>query len=285
MRARARVHGAISIVNAIPTGRGAAMGIDLWTEAEVSLRKNSGIRVVIEDEPSEDTRLAEKVVKTVLERAGLRSWGAEVRTRSNIPIGRGLKSSSAASNAVAMAAVKAAGLSLSSEEVVKLAVEASIEAGVSITGAYDDAYTSFFGGVNITDNEARRVLRRMDAPEDVRVLILVPDEKVYTAGVDVEALKDMASGFETALSHALEGRLWEAMTMNGFLVASALKQDTRPMIQALRAGAEASGVSGTGPAVAAVVKPDHLSGVRSALESFGRVLEAGVNNRGAEVWL
>ena len=284
MRAGARVHGAVSIVNAIATGRGAAMGVDLWTEAEVSLREDGEIRVVIEGEPGEDTGLARRVVEKVLEKAGLKGWGAEVRTRSNIPIGRGLKSSSAASNAVALATVKAAGLGMPSEEVVRLAVEASIEAGVSITGAFDDAYTCFFGGINLTDNHSKRLLKRWRAPEDIRVLILVPEEKVYTGSVDVGSLRSLSRGFEKAVRYVEEGRFWEAMTLNGFLVASALSQDLSPILCSLRAGAEAAGVSGTGPSVSAVVGEDAVERVREALEGFGRVLEVGVNNREAEAW-
>ncbi len=284
MRGRARVHGAVSIVNAIATGRGAAMGVDLWTEAEVSLRDDGEIMVFIEDEPGEDTSLARKVVEKVLERVGMRGWGAEVRTKSNIPIGRGLKSSSAASNAIALATVKAAGLELSPEEVVKLAVEASIKAGVSITGAFDDAYTCFFGGINLTDKLSHRLLMHREAPENIRVLILVPGEKVYTGSVEVSSLRSLSKGFETAVKYVLEGRFWEAMTLNGFLVASALNQDPRPILQSLRAGAEAAGISGTGPSVSAIVEEERVESVREALEEFGKVLEAGVNNREAEAW-
>ncbi|MGB0028928.1 MAG: hypothetical protein WBP64_19040, partial [Nitrososphaeraceae archaeon] len=42
---RATVHGAISIVNAIATGFGSAVGISLRVVAEVGLSNGSGIRV------------------------------------------------------------------------------------------------------------------------------------------------------------------------------------------------------------------------------------------------
>lgn len=284
MRAKAIAHGAITIVNAIPSGLGAAMGIDLWTEALVEFGEFGGIEVEIMDAVEEDKSLAEKVVKKVLKKAGLNRLGARVKTRSNIPIGKGLKSSSAAANAIALASVKALNLNLSPEETVLIGVEASIEAGVSITGAYDDSYTSFFGGINVTDNISRRVLRRFRAPDDLRVLIMVPEEKLYTKDVDVEALKGIQEVSKKAVAMALNGRFWEAMTINGLTVSAALKIDPRPIIEALRRGALAAGVSGTGPSIAAVLNENHLDEVRELFESYGRVLEAGVNNRTVEAF-
>ena len=284
MRAKAIAHGAITIVNAIPSGLGAAMGIDLWTEALVEFGEFGGIEVEIMDAVEEDKSLAEKVVKKVLKKAGLNRLGARVKTRSNIPIGKGLKSSSAAANAIALASVKALNLNLSPEETVLIGVEASIEAGVSITGAYDDSYTSFFGGINVTDNISRRVLRRFRAPDDLRVLIMVPEEKLYTRDADVEALKGIQEISKKAVAMALNGRFWEAMTINGLTVSTALKIDPRLIIEALRRGALAAGVSGTGPSIAAVLDESHLDEVRELFESYGRVLEAGVNNRTAEVF-
>ena len=284
MRAKAIAHGAITIVNAIPSGLGAAMGIDLWTEALVEFGEFGGIEVEIVDAVEEDKSLAEKVVEKVLKKAGLNRLGARVKTRSNIPIGKGLKSSSAAANAIALASVKALNLNLSPEEAVLIGVEASIEAGVSITGAYDDSYTSFFGGINVTDNISRRVLRRFRAPDDLRVLIMVPEEKLYTRDVDVEALKRIQEVSKKAVAMALNGRFWEAMTINGLTVSTALKIDPRPIIEALRRGALAAGVSGTGPSIAAVLDKSHLEEVRELFESYGRVLEAGASNRTAEAF-
>ena len=44
---KATVHGAISIVNAIATGKGSALGISLETTAEIHLRKGEGRIVLI----------------------------------------------------------------------------------------------------------------------------------------------------------------------------------------------------------------------------------------------
>ena len=111
MKAKARAHGAVSILNAIPTGIGGAIGVDLWTEAEVEFFSGNGA-IEIEIPEGEDPALAEEAVKIVLEHIGKKDVSARVKTSSNIPIGRGLKSSSAAANAVVLAACKALGLNL-----------------------------------------------------------------------------------------------------------------------------------------------------------------------------
>ena len=43
-KVRATMHGAISIVNAIATGKGSALGISLKVTAEVSLENGQGIK-------------------------------------------------------------------------------------------------------------------------------------------------------------------------------------------------------------------------------------------------
>lgn len=273
---RAMVHGAISILNAIPTGVGGALGVDLWTEAEAKLIDEPGkIRVSIPE--NEDSRLAVESAKIVLERAGKTDLGLQIKTRSNIPIGKGLKSSSAASDAIALAAAKLIGLKISEEGVVELAVEASLRAGVTVTGAYDDAYTCFFGGVNLTDNRARKLLLKMDAPRDLKVLILVPEEKLYTRSADLEDLRKARDLCLKAADLALKKRIWDAMTLNGLAIAAALNLDIDPILRALRAGAYAAGVSGTGPAVAAIAPPKRSEEVRRSLERFGRVIPCKPN--------
>src|SRR5208283_5506582 len=93
-------HGAATIVNAIALGKGAAFGVDLWTKAEVKLTDEPYvIKAEITSDPKENTLLMEKTVTRVLQRFSLEdSFGAKVKTWSNIPIAKGLKSSSAAAN-------------------------------------------------------------------------------------------------------------------------------------------------------------------------------------------
>ncbi|MFQ5712196.1 MAG: shikimate kinase, partial [Candidatus Geothermarchaeales archaeon] len=192
MRGRAVAHGAITIVNAIASYKGAALGIDLKTTAEVELIEGGDeIEVEIVDHPDEDRGLAVKAVEAVFERFGVEGLGARVRTWSDIPIAKGLKSSSVASNAIVLAATSALGRNLEDLAALNMGVEASIRAGVSITGAFDDASASYFGGVVVTDNLKRMILRREKLPSGLRVLLYTPPGKVYTVSVDTNRLRSL----------------------------------------------------------------------------------------------
>src|SRR5439155_14260595 len=106
---QAVAHGAASILNAFATGKGAAIGVDLWTRARVSLKDGEGeTSGFVSSNPQESSKLAIRVVEKVLEHYGYeRKLHGEVVTSSNIPTPVGLKRSSAAANAVALATASA----------------------------------------------------------------------------------------------------------------------------------------------------------------------------------
>src|SRR5207245_8999128 len=84
--AQALSHGAISILNAFPTGKGGALGVDLWTRAKVSLSEGPGqISGFVSSDPEESNKLAVTVVQKVLEHYGYeRKVRGEVIISSNI---------------------------------------------------------------------------------------------------------------------------------------------------------------------------------------------------------
>ena len=57
MKTLSTVHGAISIVNAIATGQGSALGISLETCAEVTLTSDNLVEVIINNDKSENIGL------------------------------------------------------------------------------------------------------------------------------------------------------------------------------------------------------------------------------------
>ncbi len=285
-KATAIAHGAATIVNAIALGKGAAFGVDLWTKADVKLTDELGIiRAEIASDPKESTLLIEKTVSRVLQRFSLeKSFGAKVKTKSNIPIARGLKSSSVAANAVALATTAALGKRLDDLEIVKLGVDAAFDAKVTITGAFDDACASYFGGAVITDNLNREIIKQLPLPEDLTVLFHVPPEKAYTADSNVTRLQSVKPLVEIAYEKALEGKVWEALTLNGLIYASALNLNTSIAIDALAAGAVAAGLCGKGPAVTAVVPNDEVDSVKAALQRYeGEILQTRLNREKARV--
>jgi shikimate kinase len=253
MSAEAFAYGAVTIVNAIATGKGAAFGIDLWTKARVKLTDDGAIETRILNDDKESTLLAERCVRAVFGYFGTSKLGAKVETNSNIPIARGLKSSSVAGNAIVLATLAALQKHLKPSDILNLVVDASLQAKVSVTGAFDDAAASLYGNVVVTDNMARRVLRTFPV-EDHHVLLLVPPEKAYTANADLRRIKTVAKQVEIAHEQALAGKYWNAMTLNGLIYSHVLRLPADVIVESLGAGALAAGISGKGPAYAFVVE-------------------------------
>lgn len=277
---RAVAYGAVTIVNAISCGLGAALSISLRTEATVKLTDEPGrIEGKILSDPSESTVLIEKVVRQVLRYFKLEDhYGAYVETQSNIPIARGLKSSSVAANALTLATLSALGEKVDDLTAVNIGVDASIEANVTITGAFDDACASYFGNVVITDNYERRILKQFQPKEDYIILIYVPPKKSYTSKSNVGRMRIIADEVKTIHKMALQGDYWQAMTLNGLIYSAVLGYDVNIAVDALASGAIAAGLSGKGPAVAAVVPRDKVSDVCDAWVKYeGEIIEAKIN--------
>ena len=263
-RGEATAYGAVTIVNALATGRGAAFGIDLWTKATVELSDDETIEAIILNEKNESTLLVEKCVRAVFDRFGEKTLGARVQTESNIPIARGLKSSSVAGNAVVLATLAALDKHLDTNEILNVVVNASLDAKVSVTGAFDDASASLYGNVVVTDNIARKVLRTFPV-EEYCVVILAPPEKRYTIEADLARIKTIAKQVEIAHREALNGNYWNAMTLNALIYSGALRLPTDVIIEILRTGAVAAGISGKGPAYAFVIEEELKESVLGSL--------------------
>jgi shikimate kinase len=277
---QALAHGAISILNAFPTGKGGALGVDLWTRAKVTLREGDGpISGFVSSDPEESSSLAVNVVQKTLKHYGHeRKLQGEVITSSNIPVAVGLKSSSAAANAVALATTSAIDREPEDDTLVGIGVEASMESGVSLTGAYDDSFASYHGGAVLTDNDRMRVEKILRLPRDFKVLVLVPPRKTRTGQLDRTRFAPIRRISEIAYTEAGNGHLWDALTLNGLAVSSILGEDPRPALSAIEAGALGAGLSGKGPAVVAIVDKNSVKRVQDALEKFnGRIIEANPN--------
>jgi shikimate kinase len=285
--AEAESHGAVTIVNAMATGSGAAIGINLWTKAAVTVTNQPGAFLARNlSDPNESTGLAEMTAKLVFTYFGaIRRLGAVIETESNIPTAVGLKSSSAASNAVALASLHALDKNLGDLQTVRLGVEASLRARVTLTGAYDDACACYFGGLVVTDNFRRKIVKRFKPRGRPRVLIHVPNTKKYTRDIDPRSLRVMRPFVQAAYREAVRGNYWKAMTLNGLAYSMALGYDTTAATTALNAGAIAAGLTGKGPAVAAIVTESKKENVRSAWRRMkGKVIDASLNSRKAGAW-
>ena len=285
-RVEAIAHGAATIVNAIAIGEGAAFGVDLWTKASVKLTDEpTVITGEISSDLAESTLLIEKTVARVFQNFGVETqFGANVITTSNIPIARGLKSSSTAANAITLATVEALKKRLDDLAIVNLGVDAAFDAKVTVTGAFDDACASYFGGVVVTDNLNRKILQRFPLPDGLTVLFHVPLKKSYTGDSDVSKLAMVKPFAQAAFEEAKKGNFWMALTLNGTVYSSALEYDNFVATEALGAGAIAAGLCGKGPAVTVVVPDEKVDAVRAVMRSHaGDIIEAHFNSEKAKV--
>ena len=283
---QAVAHGAASILNAFATGKGGAIGIDLWTRAKVSLRDGAGeMSGFVATEPQGSCKLATSVAAKVLQHYGYEGkFHGEVVTSSNIPTAVGLKSSSAAANSVALATASALGEETDDDVLVEIGVEASLECGVSLTGAYDDSFASWYGGAVLTDNKSRKVEKVLKLPENIRFIILVPPRRTLTGSLDARRFAPIKRILELAYAEASNGHMWDALTLNGIAFSAVLGEDPRPALYALQAGALGAGLSGKGPAVVAAVEENNSKSVRQAFEKFhGRIIETEPNLSRARV--
>jgi shikimate kinase len=178
----------------------------------------------------------------------------------------GLKSSSAAANATVLATLSALGVEVHDDptdggvtrlDACRLGVEAARDAGVTATGAFDDASASMLGGVTLTDNTSDELVSRDERDWDV--LVWTPPERAYTADADVSQCQRVAPMARLVADLASDGRYAEGMTVNGLAFSAALGFPTDPAVEAMP-HAEGVSLSGTGPSVVAV-------GAQSELET------------------
>ncbi len=278
MKGTGTSHGAATIVNAIANGKGAAFGLDLRTEATVELTEGDGMTIIMDGLPGESTSLVERCVLGVLDRAAEgKRYHAVVRTSSQIPVSRGLKSSSAAANAVVLATLDALNVEMKLEDAVRIGTRAAVEAGVSVTGAFDDACACAMGGVVLTDNRSEEILFHGHMPDYFRVLVHVPEFKVRKSSLPRERIAAVRDLVDIAFREAHDGEYFRALTLNGMCYSTALGLDQEVAIKALMNGALAAGLTGTGPAMVMLVVEDKVSEFKAAMSDY-KLIEVKVRN-------
>ncbi len=276
MIGEAACRGASSIVNAIASGRGAAVGISLETDAKVDIVQGSGgLRV---NGSEEEDGLVAGCVRRVAEAVGAGEVAGSVEVMSEIPISRGLKSSSAVTNAVVLATLRSLGEDLPDDELLSIGIDESIRAGVTVTGAFDDSAACFHGGVVVTDNRRRRVLRSDTIDGDLVAVIHVPDRMIPKSSVDATRFAERMDEFEKALDLAFRGEYPEATRLNSRLCAEALDLSDEVAEAARAKGAYAAGITGTGPATVALCQEADVDAITTAMRAYeGDIITTSLN--------
>jgi len=279
-KVKATVNGAVSLVNAIANKKGATLGISLKVEVVMETSKGKGITIQSENK-SLSSRLINKTIEKIVSKKDLEKNKIAITLTSEIPTGYGLKSSSAISSAIALACAKIFKPKWTDKQILLAGVDASIESKVSITGAYDDACSCYYGGFNVTDNAKRNRIQFQKIPSNLTAVIFIPKNRKRGK---LKNLKILSPIFNNAWELAKEKKYWQSMTINGLATAAILDSDPKIIVSLMEKGALGASISGNGPSIAAIVKKENIENIKKIFESLeGRIIISKINNKKAEV--
>jgi shikimate kinase len=279
-KAKATVHGAVSLVNAIANQKGATLGIELKVEAIVETSPGKGISIQSENK-SLSSRLINKTIEKIVSKKDLEENKISITLDSEIPTGYGLKSSSAISSAIALACAKIFKPKFTDQQILLAGVDASIESKVSITGAYDDACSCYYGGFNVTDNAKKKRIQFEKGPSNLIAVIFIPKNRKRG---NLKRLKILSSVFENAWELSRKANYWDAMIINGLATSSILNSEPKIITDLIEKGALGASVSGNGPSIAAITKKENESAIKKVFSTLeGNIIVSKISNKKAEV--
>jgi len=273
-------HSAITVVNALTTGFGAAIGIDLRCEITASfsqsaVSKNPG-KIELKSEFEDKYGLIQTSVNRtlrLLHHTKSRD-GIVVSIKSDIPPAVGLKSSSALSVATVKAIAGLVGRKLDDREILKQSCLASKHSGASITGAYDDASACLLGGFVLTYNPKFELIERRRVPTELGniVVIRVPIGTVkFTGSIDArKTYSPFKAESAKAFEYAQQNEIYLAMMLNSIVQSTALGYPFELLGNAVNEGASCVGVSGKGPAMVAICRSNKIADRIESLWSPGK---------------
>lgn len=255
-------HGACSLLHAAGTGYGASMALDLPIMVRVLDKKSK------RDVHDNDGLLPHIVAAWMaaghelpIEQESLH-WAVQ----SKIPAREGLKSSSALCVAAVRALCDSTDTALESHELVAIAVDAQLRAGITLTGSIDDTWACVSGGWKLINaNEAdvaQGVLLEGNGPASEDWMVLLVSRGQRETRPALEDFLPHQQHFVQALNAIQDGNELVALTLNGRGVIGATKDHKARILanDALVNGARAAGLSGSGTALVIVI-PVQLEGV------------------------
>jgi shikimate kinase len=267
VRGVASASAAVTLVNALPTGSGCAIGIERRVEARTETAAAPATTVRVEPAAS-GTRLASVAAELAVARYGAGPVTVSLEIQSGIPVGRGLKSSSAAASAIIRSVARALGADPADAEVAAASAGAGRASGVSATGAYDDALAGLVSGFVLTDNEADRALSVATVDSEWVAVVAIPPGVHPPSPTLREAFQREAAPGATAVHAARQGRWADAIRENTRVVERVMGYDYGDVRRrAQDAGALAVGVTGLGPAYWALTPRARARSVQGALPS------------------
>ena len=265
---RGEGHGGVSILHALGAGYGSAASITLSTR--VQLRDSP-----VKKEPEDPHGLLPAVVET-WSSAGLPMPESEElhwAIRSDLPIGRGLKSSAALSVACIRALCDATETELENHQIVDLSSSAQLACGCSLTGSVDDSWAAVEPGWKVVDPSipaADGVLMQGEMEGSEKWTILILNRGPRELQPDPERFQAAAGQFQQAISAVEQEQIFNAMIHNGRAVASALGDTSgRKTCNDMGIlGCRVSTISGSGPSIVLILPTSQESSIRRVYQTL-----------------
>ncbi|BCU69462.1 shikimate kinase [Stygiolobus caldivivus] len=249
-----QAYAGVSIVNALPSWYGSSMAINLTLD--VNIKQSSVCQGY--------SPLIDQIISYFRDNYSIPCIDVDIS--SNIPQKSGLKSSSAVSTALIAEIIKNFKLPIRLSEVPKLSAILSLKAGVSYTGALDDATSSFFGGVSFTYNKEFKIIEIREPPFDISVLLIAKGDRGVK--INMNYMRKFELLFKEIFALARRDMI-TAMKLNGITIGTILGYDLTLINEMLKRGALASGISGNGPSIFSVTKKGDEGPILDFLEKNG----------------
>ena len=154
------------------------MALDIWNTVEVSSSTSNGPTVTVEGEgagelPLDTSNLVYRSMEALWLRVGVGAPAIHVRCNNQIPLARGLGSSSAAIVGGLVAANHVSGSPLGRSDLLELATE--------IEGHPDNVTPALYGGMQlVATHQGRLVVSPVPVPQGLNAVVLVPDVAIPT---------------------------------------------------------------------------------------------------------
>ena len=261
-----RANGAISILHALGTGRGCSVGIQLETEVKIIDERN---------EVNDDRHGLLDSVESCWRGEGLPipdefGWKIE----SMVPIGQGLKSSSALSCAAFRALNSCAWTGLSNSEIADLAAKSQLMSNCAITGSMDDNWASLEPGWKLVDptmGASDSIIIQGTMDDSLSVILCLRGQR--SVEISQTRFSEQHQIFERSLASIMSGSTLDSLSSNGMAVSAATRDHEALGISNLciASGAIASGISGSGPAIAIVCFEDDTESISAIIEDRGHL--------------
>jgi len=259
-----RANGAISILHALGTGRGCSVGIQLETQVRIVDESNDVI---------DDGHGLLASVEHCWREQGLPipdefGWKVE----STVPIGQGLKSSSALSCAALRALNSCAWTGLSNSEIADISAKSQIMSNCAITGSMDDNWASLEPGWKLVDPSMRAsdsIIIQGEMDDSLSVLVCLRGQR--SREISPTRFLEQRQIFERSLASIMSGSSLDSLSSNGMAVSAATDDHEALRISNLciASGAIASGISGSGPAIAVVCFEDDAETISGIIDEMG----------------